>query len=268
MEMVACRFWPRGVSVRRSVSWRLLLGLALAMSSACPALADEPAVEPESPWAFTLEPYLWVAGLDGKVGSDQSPSIAGETFVDLLKNFKGGLMGAASARYKRVGVVADGNWVRVGGNEVLPASGVTGLTDVDIRADVAFGTAAAFYRFEPMEGLVLDPYLGARWWYVDANLDFNPGGPQVDADRAWADFVVGLMMDYDITERWFIEATGDVGGGSSKVTWQIYGGTGYSFTDWLGLSIGYRYIGVDYDKDEFLFDSTLQGLLVGFKFRL
>jgi len=244
------------------------MALLLVMSVENPVWADEATTEAESPWAFTFEPYLWVAGIDGKLGSDQAPSAAGVTFIDLLESFRGGLMGAASVRYKRVGVVADGNWVRVGKNVPLRFSGVTGLTDVDARADVAFGTVAAFFRFEPTEGLVLDPYLGARWWYIDANLEFNPSGPRVADDTAWADFVAGLMLSYYITERWFIEATGDVGGGSSKVTWQIYGGTGYNLREWVGLSIGYRYIGVDYDKDGFLFDSTLQGLLVGFKFRL
>jgi hypothetical protein len=35
-------------------------------------------------------------------------------------------MGAASVRYKRIGVIADGNWVRVGDNVPLRFSAVTG----------------------------------------------------------------------------------------------------------------------------------------------
>lgn len=246
----------------------LFVGFVLCVGVARPALAEDAAPEPENPWAFTLEPYAWVAGLEGKVGSDQSPSIAGSTTVDLLEHFRGAFMGAASARYKRIGIIADGNWVRVGDNVPLRFSGITGLTDVDVTVDIAFGTAAAFFRFHPAEGLTLDPYLGARWWYLDANLGFNPGGPQVDPDRAWADFVAGLELNYDITDRWFIEAAADVGGGASKVTWQLYGGTGYKLKEWLALSAGWRYIGVDYDKDGFLFNATLDGMLIGFKIRL
>jgi hypothetical protein len=246
----------------------LSIGAMLTLGVGLPALAEDAAAEPESPWAFTLEPYAWVAGLEGQVGSDQSPSITGATFVDLLEHFKGGFMGASSARYKRIGIIADGNWVRVGGNSPLRFSGITGLTNVDVSLDLAFGTAAAFFRFNPMEGLTLDPYLGARWWYLDTDLAFNPGGPRLAPDRAWADFVAGLELTYNITDRWFIEAATDVGGGDSKVTWQIYGATGYNVKDWVALSIGYRYIGVDYNRDGLLFDSTLEGMLIGFKLKL
>ena len=255
----------RLASAVRAVS-RVMLALPLVLA-ASHSQAQGRSAESESPWAFTIEPYLWVSGVNGQIGSESSPTPAGATFIDILQDFKGAFMGAASARYKRVGVVVDGNWVRVGDNVNLPQNGV-GLTDVDVGADVAFGTAAAFVRFEPRDGLVVDPYVGSRWWYVDASLDFNPGGPEVDDDTAWADFVAGVMLEYRITPGWFIEAAGDVGGGASDLTWQIYGGTGYNFRDWLGFSIGYRYIGVDYDRDGFLFDSTLDGMLVGFKIRL
>lgn len=278
-DLVGRAIGDRGLDmlVARRVRWSsitgapasaLLIGAVLLMLTAPPALAESSAADTEDPWAFTLEPYLWVAGIEGKTGSDQAPTAVGTTFVDLLEHFKIGAMGAVSARYKRFGIIADGNYVKVEDNVPLRFSGITGITDVDVTAKVAFGTAAAFFRFRPMDGLTLDPYVGARWWFLEVPLAFNPGGPRIAPERAWADFVAGLDLNYDITERWFVESAFDVGGGTSKVTWQVYGGTGYNFKEWFGLSIGYRYIGVDYDKDGFLFDATLHGLLIGFKFRL
>ena len=63
--------------------------------------------------------------------------------------------------------------------------------------DVAVGkarTAAAFVRFRPTDGLTLDPYLGARWWFLEVPLAFNPGGPQAAPERAWAVFVAGQAL--------------------------------------------------------------------------
>jgi opacity protein-like surface antigen len=245
----------------------LLVGFVCLLGTAPPALAESAGAEPESPWGFVFEPYLWVAGLEGKVGSDEGPAVLGTTFADLIEHLKLGAMGAVSVRYKRLGVFADGNWVQAESSAPLPLSGITGLTHVDVTAGVAFGTAAVFYRFQPRDGLTLDPYVGARWWRLETDLKFKPGGPKPSPKKVWADPVFGLQLNYDINPRWFVESMLDVGGGVSKVTWQLYGGTGYNFSDSFALSIGWRYIGVDYDEDGFLFDTTLSGLLTGLKFR-
>jgi opacity protein-like surface antigen len=245
------------------------MGFAFLMAVAPPGLAEDAAAEPERPWGFTIEPYLWVAGIGGKIGSDQTPSAAGVTFVDLLEHVKAGAMGVVSARYRRLGIFADGNYLRVDDNVPLRGGLITGITNADVTAKVAFGTASAFYRFRPRDGLTLDPYMGARWWFIKTDLDFKPkpAGTSVSPERAWADFVAGLKLNYDITDRWFVESALDVGGGASKVTWQVYGGTGYNFSESVAASIGWRYIGVDYDQDGFLFDTTVSGLLAGLKFR-
>jgi hypothetical protein len=246
----------------------LFLGFVSCIGVARPAFAEGAAPEAESPWAFTLEPYLFAAGISGTVGSDRFPSSVGTSFVDLLEHIKMGAMAATSIRYKRIGILADGNYVKVGGNVALRGSAITGFTDVDVTAKVSFGTGAAFWRFEPTEKLTLNPYLGARWWIIDVPLRFNPDGPRVEPKEVWADFVAGVDLNYDITDRWFVEAVTDVGGGASKVTWQIYGATGYNFKEWLALSAGWRYTGVKHDRDGFLFDAKLSGLLVGFKIRM
>ena len=244
-----------------------LVGLSVLLLLVVPGVAAAADAEDgQSPWEFTFEPYLWVAGVSATVGSDDLSTGVGVGFVDLLEHLRGAAMGAVSVRYQRIGLYADGNWVRVGDSAGLPA--FTGFTDLDVELDIAFGTAAAFYRFRPMEGLTLDPYIGARWWFAGGDLEANPGGPSLKPERAWADFVVGAGLDYEITDRWFVESAVDIGGGASKFTWQAYAGTGFNFKPWFALSLGWRYIGVDYDRDGFKFDSTLSGLLVGLKFRL
>lgn len=261
--------WRIDSTPTRAAQSGILIGLAVLLGTAAPAFAETAVETPEPSWEFVLEPYLWVASIDGKIGSSQNPSPAAITFVDLLEQLKLAAMGAVSLRYKRVGVFGDANFVKVDKNVNLPPNAATGLTHVDVTAKVAFGTAGVFYRLRPTERLTLDPYIGARWWFVDLDLGFMPSPPgfRISPDRAWADFVVGLMLNYDITDRWFIEAAADVGGGASTVDWQGYAGTGYDLRDSVALSVGWRYIGVDYNQNGLLFDATLEGLLVGLKFR-
>ena len=76
--------------------------------------------------------------------------------------------------------------------------------------------------------MTLNPYLGARWWWIEAGVAIEGGlldGRDSKVSRAWADPVAGLFIRNDINDRWFVELTGDVGGGVSIVSWQLYGGT-------------------------------------------
>jgi opacity protein-like surface antigen len=54
---------------------------------------------------------------------------------------------------------------------------------------------------------------------------------------------------------------------SSDLTWQVYGGVGYAFTDWFDARVGYRYLVDDYESEGFVLDVSVQGFLVGLAFR-
>ena len=42
---------------------------------------------------------------------------------------------------------------------------------------------------------------------------------------------------------------------------------GYDFKRWFGLTAGYRILGVDFERDGFVYDIVQSGLLLGFNFR-
>ncbi len=41
---------------------------------------------------------------------------------------------------------------------------------------------------------------------------------------------------------------------------------GYQFTSWFSASLGYRYMHLDYEKDQFKMDANIQGFLLGIGF--
>ena len=89
------------------------------------------------------------------------------------------------------------------------------------------------------------------------------------SSRNWTDPIVGAQLRYDLTRHWFGTMLGDIGGFGvgSDISWSIFGGVGYQFTDWFSATVGYRYMHVDYDKDQFLMNVNVQGLLAGLGFR-
>ena len=67
----------------------------------------------------------------------------------------------------------------------------------------------------------------------------------------------------------FLAGKFDIGGAGigADLTTQLYGAAGYSFTKHFALLGGYRWLQVDYDDDEgFLFDTQMNGIMIGAKF--
>ena len=56
---------------------------------------------------------------------------------------------------------------------------------------------------------------------------------------------------------------GLVGGVQANVDWDIRGAIGYRFNDRISALAGYRALGVDYKKDNFVCDVVQQGPIIG-----
>jgi hypothetical protein len=49
--------------------------------------------------------------------------------------------------------------------------------------------------------------------------------------------------------------------------WDAMLNLGYQWTPMFSITVGYRYLDVDYDEDDFLYDVSQQGLLFGLSWR-
>jgi hypothetical protein len=110
---------------------------------------------------------------------------------------------------------------------------------------------------------------GIRIWRLEMNLDFLPGilaARSVTGTRSWVDAVGGVRGKMYLSKSIFISGKGDLGGGGSKFTWQLFGGGGIHVHPKIALVGGYRAISVNYDKDNFLFDNILHGPILGATF--
>ena len=83
--------------------------------------------------------------------------------------------------------------------------------------------------------------------------------------KTWADPIVGLAFRSDLSERFFVTAKADIGGfdAAAKIDWQAFGGLGFRFNDRISVLGGYRHLAVDYTNEGFVYDTALQGLVIG-----
>ncbi len=75
----------------------------------------------------------------------------------------------------------------------------------------------------------------------------------------------GVRIRYAITDRWRVSAVADIGGGDASLDWSLFANVGYDFNDHVGMTVGYRILGVDYANQGFEYDVRQSGLLLGLK---
>jgi hypothetical protein len=88
----------------------------------------------------------------------------------------------------------------------------------------------------------------------------------VGQTQSWVDPVLGARFRVNFGKGWYASLKGDAGGFGvgSQLTWQVYSGIGKEFKRKYSVLLGYRYLYVDYKNGGFLFDTHMDGLLLGF----
>lgn len=216
-------------------------------------------------WEFQLSPYGWASGVEGTVGVGRLSAPVDIGFDDVLEDMDAGVMLALDGRRDRFGFILEGFWLKVSGSAGTPGSA---FSEVDVKVNEVLINGAVYYRAVE-EPFTLDLMAGARYIYLDADIDFDPGlvaGRSADGSKDWIDPVLGFRSRFPITDRLSAVVMADIGGFgvSSDLTWQLYGGFNYQLSDSTELKLGWRHMEIDYDGGNFDYDVEMDGLTIGF----
>lgn len=211
-------------------------------------------------WQFTITPYLWIATIKGSTGVDGGDSgiDTGYNFFS-LDNFEGAFFVAASASKGSWTLQTDFVYLNFADN---PSVGPIDST-IDLKGGIIELSAAySLQKFEYAEFL-----FGARRVAIGLEVTLTPG-PAGEDRKVWLDPIVGLRYKRPISERWHIIARGDLGGFgfSSELTVNLMAGAGFNMTKHSSLFLGYRYLMLDFNDDEYLVDLTAEGFALGVEF--
>jgi hypothetical protein len=258
---------------------RIVFLLTTLCASSVALAADNPSTElttnsqPDN-WSFNIVPYLWLATYDGTFGFPNIPAGAvatthTETSSPFSTRISAAAMLTAQIQYRSFGLLLDGAWLQLKTEGDFPSPLYSGT---EIKSDIAYGSPALTWRVPGTGKLDLDILAGARIWYVGNTIDFHTGtapGFSADASRVWTDPIIGAKLHYPFTKNLFGVVLGDAGGFGvgSDLSWNVFGGFGWSFSKTFSMTLGYRYLHVDYQKGGFVMDANVQGFLLGFGFR-
>ena len=222
-------------------------------------------------WQFQITPYLWIAGISGRAGIGNfvaNDVSAGITDTSVHLNF--GFMGVLDAHKGKLVVLTDLQYSNIGTDNATPGPGFSSL-ETKFKTFVLDPEVGYRLSENKEKGSFVDVLGGIRYWHLRTDLNFGAGilaAREVTASRGWVDAVVGIRGKTHLSKKWFVSGKGDLGGGGSKFTYQLFGGVGVMVSKKVALIGGYRALHVNYDKNNFLFDMTLHGPLLGFGFKL
>ena len=251
------------------------VGYIAALLSFCFIMNTPPAFSAgtQESWEFHLAPYAWLAGQSGKVATLPGLPPADvdiDFYDDILGNLNGALMLVGQARKGPFGISADIAYTDIESDSALRGDYFTTLTSQTTSWMISL---AGFYRLFENDRFHVDGLGGARYWSVDSQLALS-GGPlgsySVGERESWVDPVIGVKGMSKLGDtRFFLSGFAMIGGFgvSSDFMWDANINLGYQWTETFSTTIGYRYLNVDYENDDFLYDVSQDGILLGLSWR-
>lgn len=212
-------------------------------------------------WRFEATPYLFGAGLDGDVKVGRIPASGVETsFSDLVKILDYGFMGTLEGRRGDLGFLADAIYLKVSDSADTPGQA---YGNAHVAMTQQMYAVAATWR---MAAAPVDLVGGLRYLRIKADLELTTGvlaGRRAGDTRGFTDAFVGLRLRAPIAERWTLVGHADVGAGGSDLSYQLVAGVNYASSKDLTWKAGYRYLAVDYRRDDFVYDIGYAGPYLG-----
>ena len=259
--------------------------LAIGLCGLAPFAAQAQAANDK--WQWELGIYGWFPAIGGTTefpsgGSGPSFDVSASDVIDSLKMT---FMGQAEARKGQWGVWTDIVYADLGGSKSstrdftingAPA-GVSANLSLDVKSTA--WTLAGLYNLTSTAENITDLLFGARLLDLQQTLSYTlsaspPQHPtlatsgKIDVEGSNWDAIVGIKGRYyfGAERKWFLPYYADVGGGQSKLTWQINAGVGYQF-DWGALFATWRYLDYDFKSGKALQSMTMNGVLIGAAFQ-
>ena len=230
--------------------------------------ADKNAYTPKR-FNFSINPYIWFMAVGGTVGYFEGEKFAfNKSFSDAVKYLKMAAAAAGKFKYDRVSFVYDISYVNLKGFGTEIPENTRGITNSNWTVKQTLYDLFISYLFPSKnKSTMIDVYVGTRIWALntEATIMVNDtvtkgtdGLTEVvqkqymtGFDNTWVDPVIGVNSEFRLGKQWFAYAKGDIGGFSvnSQMTWQLTAGAAYLISPNWPVSLGFKYVGVNYDKN-------------------
>ncbi len=207
---------------------------------------------------YRIVPYLWTAGIDADIGPPDRTTSADVSFGDYIQFLDIGAAFIFEAIGEKWSFHSDVMWVKLSESIELP------VATADFENEQLILEFVVGFRPQGWKGIRI--LGGGRYIKMDTTIEFR-NGFKVEIGQEWIDPLVGLEWR-PRRGKWEFLIEGDIGGGvNADFTWAFMLGGAYHFNDHYGVEAGYRFMDIDFEDSEFVFDGRLEGLQIGMIFK-
>jgi len=243
------------------MSKRILKASAVAMLAMVMTAGAEGVSVPG--WTFSVTPYVSLPQLNGDVTVDHHTAPVDVSFSDSAKSLdeiKGVFMLHGEAQHGLLSGWGDVCALTLGeDNDTMAGDTTVRLTQYigELGAGWALPVQATDFRVEAIGGARYQMY---RIRIIADEMDID-----ADATRYWTDPFVGIRAMYTLNQSWLFSLRGDIGGFGigSDLTLNAVGTANWIINKDWSANLAYRYMDVDYNKDGFIYDVTMDGPAIG-----
>ncbi|MCU1717759.1 hypothetical protein [Pseudomonas sp. 5P_3.1_Bac2] len=247
----------------------LTRGLLLAAFSSAAITTQAAEDSTQDDWKFAFSPYFWAAGISGDVGQFGLPKVHTDTsFDNILSDLDFSFMGIAEARKNRFSLFADIVYTKVSSSASSPR-GVL-VDHVNLKSETFAGLVGGGYAIAQGSRGTLDLVGGVRVWDARSKMSFKGGlaGDRSATDSdTWVDALAGFRGKFILGNDFYLSGWALAGGGAADLDWDVAAMLGYDVSDSVSAVLGYRALGVEYEKDDFVYDVVQRGPTVGLVLR-
>lgn len=227
------------------------VGIASAAPVAAADLTPTPAPAPEpSPndWHYQLTVNALAPSLTGNMGIRTFPTASVYASLPTIVDHLEGIVPLSFAAQNDNFILATSVfWVREGGfgASFAPGQGEFGGIHASATLNETIATAFGGVRLPiPSPNLGVYGILGAAVFNANASLTLQTPvfgfSRSASQSRTWADEIAGLVANYRLDQKWFLQFETYAGGYSGSATAMGYGGVGYNWNPSLTLNLGFR----------------------------
>lgn len=204
-------------------------------------------------WSFQLTPYVWTAGIDGDVGVGPLVAEVDHDFSDLVEDLEWGASLGIEARKNAGFILGEVFYSEFGSSFTGPLGAQRGIDLDSLIASLVVG-------YQVLDEPRVETFVGARYFSLDVE-----GRETLDRSEDWVDPLVGMRLVQSVSDPLDFVLLADIGGfgASSDLTWSVLPALSYQFSEQVAGKFGYRFMGVDYEDDGFVYDVDYTGLFLG-----